>query len=174
MASGGTEKAVFGGGCFWCVEAAFELLPGVKGAVSGYAGGKTPNPTYEAVCSGNTGHAEVVEVEFDPARTSYEKLLDLFWRMHDPTTLNRQGADTGTQYRSAIFTLTPEQQAAAEKSKNAAQASFRDPIVTQIAALDRFYPAEEYHQDYFAKNPHACYCQAVIRPKLDKLKKSGL
>ena len=164
------ELATLGGGCFWCLEALFETLPGVKAVTSGYAGGAKTNPTYKEVCSGLTGHAEVVQIEFDPAQISYEKLLDAFWAAHDPTTLNRQGHDVGTQYRSVILFHNDSQRAQAEKSKQAAQREFAAPIVTQIVALDKFWPAEAYHQDYFRKNPADAYCQAVIPPKLKKFK----
>jgi peptide-methionine (S)-S-oxide reductase len=167
-----TQLLTVGGGCFWCVEAVFEIIPGVKNVVSGYAGGKNPNPTYKEVCTGESGHAEVVQIEFDPEKVSYEKLLDLFWNAHNPTTLNRQGADAGTQYRSVIMYHDETQKAAAEKSKKAAAAKFDDPIVTEIVAAPKFYPAEDYHQDYFKKNPNAGYCVYVIRPKLDKLFKT--
>lgn len=166
-----TQLATFGGGCFWCVEAVFERLDGVKSVVSGYAGGKTPHPTYEQICTGETGHAEVAQLEFDPAKISYEKLLETFWEAHDPTTLNRQGADRGTQYRSVIFFHNEAQKAAAEKSRKAAQKDFPSPIVTEISPLPKFYRAENYHQDYFRNNSQAPYCQVVIRPKLDKLDK---
>ncbi len=166
-----TEKATFGGGCFWCVEALLETADGVKSVVSGYAAGKTPNPTYKQVCSGETGHAEVVQVEYDPARISYEKLLDLFWAAHDPTTLNRQGGDVGSQYRSIILYHDAGQKRLAEESKKKAAASFKSPIVTEIAPLEKFYVAEDYHQDYFRKNPNAPYCAVVIQPKLEKFKK---
>jgi peptide-methionine (S)-S-oxide reductase len=165
------QLATFGGGCFWCTEAVFETIDGVKAVTNGYAGGKVPNPTYKQVCSGDTGHAEVIQVEFDAAKISYEKLLEVFWKAHDPTTLNRQGADRGTQYRSVIFYHDEAQKKAAEKSKRDAQNHFHAPIVTEIAALTKFYPAEEYHQDYFRRNPNAPYCSVVIRPKLQKLKK---
>lgn len=164
-----TAKATLGGGCFWCVEAVFERVPGILDAVSGYAGGDVENPTYKQVCSGRTGHAEVVELTFDPAVISYEQILELFFRAHDPTTLNRQGADTGTQYRSSIMCHDAQQLEIARKAKAAAQAHWKDPIVTEIVPAPRFYPAEDYHQDYFANNPNAPYCFAVIRPKLDKL-----
>jgi peptide-methionine (S)-S-oxide reductase len=163
-----TQQATFGGGCFWCTEAIFQMLPGVKSAVSGYAGGSTPNPTYKEVCGGKTGHAEVIQIEFDPTAISYAQLLDTFWEAHDPTTLNRQGADVGTQYRSIILYHNPEQKAAAERSKATAQKHFRDPIVTEIVPLTRFWPAEDYHQEYYALNPTAGYCRAVIRPKVEK------
>jgi peptide-methionine (S)-S-oxide reductase len=166
-----TERATFGGGCFWCVEAAFETFRGVKSVVSGYAGGQAPDPNYEQVCSGKTGHAEVVQVEFDPTQISYEQLLEIFWEAHDPTTLHRQGADVGTQYRSIILWHDEPQKRAADKSKASAQKKFTGPIVTEIAPLTKFYPAEEYHQDYFQKHPNAPYCAVVISPKLKKLQK---
>jgi len=166
-----TELATFGGGCFWCMEAVFERLPGVKSVTSGFAGGHTPNPTYEQVCAGDTGHAEVTQIEFDPANLSYEKLLEVFWQAHDPTTLNRQGADEGTQYRSLILYRGEAQKLAAEKSKAAAQKNFKHPIVTEIAPFTKFYPAENYHQAYYDHNSSAPYCQIVIAPKLDKLEK---
>lgn len=163
------QKATFGTGCFWCSEAIFERLDGVKSATSGYTGGKTKNPTYEEVCSGSTGHAEVIQVEFDPAVISYEKLLGVFWKAHDPTTLNRQGHDVGTQYRSAIFYHDEAQKAAAEKSRAAEGRLLKDPIVTEITPIQVFYPAENYHQDYFRLNPNAGYCSVVIRPKVKGL-----
>jgi peptide-methionine (S)-S-oxide reductase len=162
------ETATVGGGCFWCTEALFTRLPGVKGVTSGFAGGKTAYPTYEQVCSGRTGHAEVIQVSYDPKEVSYEKILETFWIAHDPTTLNRQGADTGTQYRSIILYNSPEQKAAAEKSKAAAQKNFKDPIVTEIAPLTSYYKAEDYHQEYFKTHPNAPYCQSVIAPKVHK------
>lgn len=165
-----TNLATFGGGCFWCMEALFETLDGVMSVTSGYAGGHTPNPTYEQVCSNTTGHAEVIQIAFDQEKISYEKLLEAFWDAHDPTTLNRQGADVGTQYRSIILYHDEAQKAAAQKSKLKAQKRFDKPIVTEIVPLKVFYPAEEYHQDYFRKNPAAAYCRAVIRPKLEKFK----
>jgi peptide-methionine (S)-S-oxide reductase len=165
-----TQLATLGGGCFWCLDAVFRPLPGVKSLTCGYAGGKTDNPTYEQVCSKTTGHAEVVQIEFDPAQVGYEKLLELYWKAHDPTTLNRQGADVGTQYRSAIFYHNEAQKLAAEKSKQEVQKRFSSPIVTEITPLTKFWPAEDYHQDYFRKNPTAGYCRFVIKPKLDKLK----
>lgn len=166
-----TKLATFGGGCFWCMEAVYQLMDGVKSSTSGYAGGTVPDPTYEQVCTGATGHAEVIQVEFDLARISYEKLLETFWKAHDPTTLNRQGHDHGTQYRSVIFYHNEAQKLAAEKSKRAAQSHFKDPIVTQIVPLVKFYRAEDYHQDYFRKHPDAAYCRVVIKPKLEKLEK---
>lgn len=172
---GGTEKLTFGGGCFWCLEAVFQRLNGVTSVASGYAGGKVENPTYKQVCTGDTGHAEVVQIEFKPSVLPLEKLLEVFWAAHDPTTLNRQGHDVGTQYRSAIFYASEAQKAAAEKSKAAAQKDFKDPIVTEISPLTKFYVAEDYHQNYFnlnaSKNP---YCAVVISPKLQKLLKKGL
>lgn len=167
-----TETIVLGGGCFWCLEASFELVPGVKSVVSGYAGGHTVNPSYEQVCGHGTGHAEVVRIEFDPAEVSLEKLLDYFWMIHDPTTLNRQGNDEGPQYRSIILYANDAQKAAALKSKAAAQGHFSDSIMTEIVPLKAFYEAEDYHQDYFKKNPYQGYCQAVVRPKVDKMKKA--
>lgn len=166
-----TETATFGGGCFWCVEAVFEQAPGVLSVVSGYQGGQVENPTYEAVCRGDTGHAEVTRIEFDPAVTSYDQLLNLFWDAHDPTQLNRQGADIGTQYRSVIFYHSEEQRIKAEASRQALQASgrFRDPVVTEISPAPAFYPAEKYHQDYYRENPGAPYSMFVIRGKLKKL-----
>src|SRR5205809_542153 len=159
-----TEVAIFGGGCFWCLEAVFEQLKGVHKVESGYAGGQTDDPTYEQVCSSRTGHAEVVQVTFDPAVISYPDILNVFFATHDPTTLNRQGNDVGTQYRSAIFYHSPEQKRAAEAKIaefNAARL-FDAPIVTQVAPLDRFYKAETYHQGYFQANPGAPYCQYVV------------
>jgi peptide-methionine (S)-S-oxide reductase len=166
-----TELATVGGGCFWCLEALFELLPGVKSVTSGYTAGKTENPTYKEVCGGDTGHAEVVQIEFDPAKISYDELLKNFWLAHDPTTLNRQGNDIGTQYRSIILFHSAAQKAAAEKSKAGEQKQLTRPIVTQIVPLVKFYPAEAYHQDYFRNNPEQGYCQAVIRPKVEKFEK---
>lgn len=168
------EFATFGGGCFWCTEAVFELLPGVKAVVSGYAGGEVANPSYEAICTGTTGHAEVIQIEFDPAVVSYKRLVEVFFEAHDPTTLNRQGADEGTQYRSVIFYHDEAQHQAAVEGKVAAQAQFDDPIVTEIGALAKFYPAEKYHQDYFRNNPSQGYCTFVIRPKVTKLKQKGV
>lgn len=164
-----TETADFGGGCFWCMEAVFERLPGVISVTSGFAGGTTENPAYREVCTETTGHAEVTEVVFDPARISYAKLLEVFWQAHDPTTLNRQGADVGTSYRSIILYRDDKQKLVAEKSKLEAQANFRDPIVTEIVPLKKFYPAEGYHQQYYDNNSNAGYCQVVIAPKLHKL-----
>jgi len=164
-----TETLVLGGGCFWCTEAAYDLLPGVKSVVSGYAGGTTMNPTYQEVCSETTGHAEVIRIKFDPDKVSLREVLGYFWEIHDPTTLNRQGTDVGTSYRSIILYANEEQRLAAEASKQAAQELFRDPIVTEIVPLKKFWPAEDYHQNYFEKNPSQGYCRAVIAPKIRKL-----
>jgi peptide-methionine (S)-S-oxide reductase len=169
------QRVTFGGGCFWCLEAVFQRLVGVKSVASGYAGGKVPNPTYKAVCTGETGHAEVVQLEFDPKQISLEKLMEVFWAAHDPTTLNRQGADAGTQYRSAVYYENDAQKAVIEKSKQQAQAEFKDPIVTEIAPLKAFYKAEDYHQNYYNQNANSNpYCAVVIRPKLQKLLQHGL
>jgi peptide-methionine (S)-S-oxide reductase len=164
-----TETATLGGGCFWCVEAVYERLPGIISVVSGYAGGQTENPTYEEIGTGKTGHAEVVQIKYDPAKISYEKIIDLFWEAHDPTTLNRQGADTGPQYRSIILTENDDQMRIANESKTRAQSKSKSPIVTEIVPLTKFYPAEDYHQDFYRENPMHPYNQAVIRPKLKKL-----
>ena len=166
-----TGLATLGGGCFWCLEATLELLPGVKAVVNGYAGGHKENPTYEEVCSHATGHAEVVQVEFDPKTISYAKLLETFWEIHDPTTLNRQGNDVGPQYRSIILYHNDAQKRSAEKSKADEQKKLSRPIVTEIVPLKKFYPAEDYHQDYFRKHPDQAYCQIVIRPKVSKVEK---
>ncbi|NDV62980.1 peptide-methionine (S)-S-oxide reductase MsrA [Puniceicoccales bacterium CK1056] len=164
-----TESVTLGGGCFWCVEALYETLDGVESVESGYAGGSTANPSYKDISTGTTGHAEVVKVTFDPKTISLERLLSFFWQAHDPTTLNRQGADVGTQYRSIILYSSPEQKAAAESSMAEAQKIFTKPIVTEIVALESFYKAEGYHQDYYKNNKTAPYCQYVIAPKLKKL-----
>ena len=166
-----TGLATFGGGCFWCTEAIFQMLPGVKSVTSGYAGGQTKDPTYKEVCEGTTGHAEVIQVEFDPGKISYEKLLETFWEAHDPTTLNRQGNDYGTQYRSIILYHSPAQKMAAEKSKADAQKDFSQPIVTEIVPLTTFYKGEAYHQDFYRNNPNQGYCRAIIRPKVEKFEK---
>lgn len=163
-----TETATLGGGCFWCLEAIFQMLPGVKSVASGYAGGTKANPTYQEVCTGTTGHAEVIQIQFNPQLISYEKILDTFWDVHDPTTMNRQGPDSGTQYRSIILYNSEAQKVAAEKSKADAQKHFDQPIVTQIVPLKAFYKAEKYHQDYFRSNPNQPYCRAIIRPKVEK------
>ena len=166
-----TDTAVFGGGCYWCTEAIYQMLPGVKSVTSGFAGGTKPSPTYEEVCTGTTGHAEVIQIEYDPTVISYEKLLHTFWEVHDPTTLNRQGNDVGTQYRSIILYKTPAEKAAAEKSKAEAQKNFKNPIVTQIVPLEKFWKADDYHQNYFRTHPNQPYCRAVIRPKVEKFEK---
>ncbi len=163
-----TELATLGGGCFWCTEALFQMLPGVKTVVSGYAGGHTENPTYKQICQGDTGHAEVIQIEFDPRKVSYETILATFWEAHDPTTLNRQGADVGTQYRSIILYHSEAQKTAAEKSKAAAQKDFAQPIVTEIVPLKKFYKGEDYHQNYYRSNPNQGYCRVVIQPKVEK------
>ena len=165
----GAEYAYFGGGCFWCVEAVYEKLDGIESAVSGYAGGTKNNPTYEQVSAGTTGHAEVVRIEYDPKVISYSELLDMFWKSHDPTTLNRQGADEGTQYRSIILYESEEQKKKAEESMNKASKNFNNPIVTEIVPLQAFYTAERYHQDFYENNPNYGYCRIVIAPKLKKL-----
>ena len=164
-----TEKATLGGGCFWCVEAVYERLPGILSVTSGYAGGQTENPTYEQIGTGKTGHAEVVQIEYDPEKISYQKIIDLFWDAHDPTTLNRQGADVGTQYRSIILTASEDEARIAKESRDRAQGEFKSPIVTEIVPLEKFYPAEDYHQDFYRENPIHPYNMAVIRPKLQKL-----
>lgn len=166
-----SETAVFGGGCFWCTEAVFMRLKGVTTITSGYAGGTVANPTYEQVSDETTGHAEVIKIEFDPSIISYEQLLDVFWHVHDPTTLNQQGNDVGTQYRSIILTTTSEQEKAAQESMKALQASgeYRDPMVTKIQPLDTFYTAEEYHKRYYDRNSDQPYCNIVISPKVKKL-----
>jgi len=170
----GTDTIVLGAGCFWCVEAVFTELMGVRSVMPGYAGGTMPDPDYKSVCTGQTGHAEVAEVVFDPQLIMLDELLEVFWQTHDPTTLNRQGADVGTQYRSAIFYRTEEQKAKAEHYRVELDKSgaFSRPIVTEIAPLTRFYPAENYHRDYYANNPGQGYCQMVIRPKVEKFKKA--
>jgi len=162
------EQAIFGGGCFWCTEAIYKRVKGVQKVEPGYAGGHVPDPSYQLVCSGTTGHAEVVRVTYDPQIVSYKDLVDIFWYAHDPTTLNRQGNDIGTQYRSIILVLDDEQRKIAENSLQEASKSgdFRKPIVTVIESLDSFYTAEDYHSDYFAKNPNQPYCRAVVAPKV--------
>ena len=164
-----TELATFAGGCFWCIEEIFRQQPGVVKVISGYTGGTVKDPTYAQVCAGDTGHAEALRIEFDPQKTSYENLLAVFWKAHDPTTLNRQGADVGTQYRSAIFTHSEAQAAAARASLEAENKSghFSKPIVTEITPAGPFYPAEDYHQLYYQNNKNAPYCRFVIRPKLE-------
>jgi peptide-methionine (S)-S-oxide reductase len=167
------ETATLAGGCFWCLEAAFQELNGVEAVQSGYSGGTVPDPSYEAVCTGRTGHAEAVQVAFDPAVISYRDLLAVFFTIHDPTTLNRQGPDHGTQYRSAVFYHSPEQQAAAREVIASLEAKkvWDDPIVTEVVPLEAFYPAEAYHRDYFRRNPSQGYCQVVIAPKVAKVRK---
>ena len=169
-----TETATLGGGCFWCLEAIYQNVKGVSLVVSGYAGGSVDNPSYQAVCSGTTGHAEVMQITFDPDVISYDNILYIFWRMHDPTTPNRQGADVGTQYRSIIFYHDETQQEIAEHSRKQADASglWDNAIVTEVVPLTRFYPAEDYHQNYYRNNPRQPYCTMVIDPKVDKFKKS--
>ena len=168
-----TETATLAGGCFWCLEAVFDEFRGVERAESGYAGGHVPDPTYEQVCSGRTGHAEVVQITFDPERISYRALLEVFFTVHDPTTLNRQGPDTGTQYRSAIFYHSDEQEKIAREvvARFERERLWDDPIVTEIVPLETFYPAEEYHRDYFRRNPGQGYCQVIIAPKVAKARK---
>ncbi len=166
-----TQLATLGGGCFWCTEALFETFEGIKSVASGYTGGQAPNPTYKQVCTGDTGHAEVIQIEFDPGRISYEQLLEIFWEVHDPTTQDRQGPDSGTQYRSIILYHNEAQRVAAEKSRQAAAKRFKVPITTEIKPLTKFWPAEDYHQDYFRKNPNQPYCAYIISPKLQKLQK---
>ena len=166
------EQATFGAGCFWCVEAVFERLEGVIDVQAGYAGGNSENPTYEEVCTGKSGHAEVIRIDYDPSIIRFEKLLDVFWKSHDPTTLNQQGADVGTQYRSAIFYHSEKQKILAQKSRESTAEInlYPDPIVTEISPLTIFYIAESYHQDYYKMNQNAPYCQLVIGPKLENLK----
>ena len=176
MAGETREVATLGGGCFWCLEAVFEQLRGVEKVVSGYSGGHVPNPTYHAVCNGTTGHAEVVQVTFDPAAVSFREVLEVFFTIHDPTTLNRQGADVGTQYRSAVFYHSPEQKEAAEEVVRALEAEgvWDAPIVTQVVPFTEFYPAEGYHQEYFRNNPRQPYCQVVVAPKVAKFRRKYL
>ena len=168
-----TKTAVFAGGCFWCTEAMFSELKGVKRVISGYSGGNVANPTYEQVCTGRTGHAECTQITYDPTLVTFAELLEVFWMTHDPTTLNRQGADSGTQYRSAIFYLDEEQkqEALAYKAKLEKEKIWSNPIVTEIVKFEKFYPAEDYHQEYYANNPNQGYCRIVITPKVDKFKK---
>ncbi|MFW5769228.1 MAG: peptide-methionine (S)-S-oxide reductase MsrA [Spirochaetota bacterium] len=163
------ETAVLGGGCFWCIEAVFERIDGIEEAVSGYAGGTTEDPTYKEVCSGSTGHAEVVRLRFDPSKITYDEVLDIFFKAHDPTTVNRQGADVGSQYRSIILYSSEEQKRKAEAALKRARKNYSDPLVTEIVPLNEFYEAEDYHQDYYDVNPNAPYCRMVIDPKLTKL-----
>jgi len=173
MTNDGRDVATLAGGCFWCLEAAFDQLKGVERVQSGYAGGSVTDPTYEQVCTGRTGHAEVVQIRFDPGVISYHDLLEVFFVVHDPTTPNRQGTDVGTQYRSAVFYHTPEQKAEAERviAELTASKVWADPIVTELLPLEAFYPAEEYHRDYYRRNPNQGYCQVVIAPKVAKVRK---
>jgi len=164
------ETSILGGGCFWCTEAVFERVEGIKDVTSGYAGGEILNPTYKQICTGTTGHAEVIKIIYDPDIVTYEQLLQIFAECHDPTTLNRQGADVGTQYRSTIMYLSDSQEKAARSWKENLSNKFVDPVVTEIIPAPKFYKAEEYHQDYYTKNPNQGYCSVVIRPKLKKLK----
>ena len=166
------DSAILGGGCFWCLEAVYKRLDGVKSVVPGYTGGNLKNPTYEQVCTGETSHAEVVKINYDLNKISFDTLLEWFWKCHDPTTLNRQGHDIGTQYRSVIYCENESKKSIAQKSKEEAESSgiFENPIVTGIHTLDVFYPAENYHHDYYKNNPDAGYCTFIIRPKLEKLK----
>ena len=166
------DRATLGGGCFWCIEAALQELDGVETVTAGYAGGHVEDPTYEAVCSGETGHAEVVQVSFDPSVISYDELLEVFFTIHDPTQHNRQGPDVGSQYRSAVFYHDEAQREAAEAAVEALEVAdaYDDPIVTEIEPIDEFYPAEEYHQDYFAKNPSQAYCRLHVVPKVEKVR----
>ncbi len=167
------ETVTLAGGCFWCIEAVFQEINGVESVVSGYTGGTTVNPTYQQVCSDETGHAEAVQVSFDPSKISYREILEIFFSVHDPTTLNRQGADVGTLYRSAIFYQSEEQKAVAEQLIGDFDKAhlWKKPIVTQILPLDKFYPAEDYHRDYFARHPEQAYCRMVISPKANKFRK---
>jgi peptide-methionine (S)-S-oxide reductase len=171
-----TETATLAGGCFWCLEAVYQQLKGVEKVVSGYAGGHVANPSYQAVCTGTTGHAEVVQVTYNPDVVSYRDLLDVFFTIHDPTTLNRQGNDVGTQYRSAIYYHTPEQKEIAEQTIKdvTAEGAWDNPIVTEVEPLDVFYPAEDYHQNYYVNNPYQGYCRVVIAPKVAKFRQKYL
>lgn len=172
-AGGAREVATLAGGCFWCLEPVFDSLRGVESVVSGYSGGSVANPSYEQVCTGRTGHAEAVQVTFDPGEISFAELLEVFFAIHDPTTLNRQGADVGTQYRSAVFYHSDEQRRAAEEAVRGLEAeqAWPDPIVTQIVPFEAFYPAEDYHQEFFQRNPNQPYCRAVVGPKFAKFRK---
>ena len=165
------QTAIFGAGCFWCTEAIFQNLKGVSSVLPGYAGGRVPNPTYEQVCGGNTGHVEVAQIEFDPEQIKFVDLLNVLFAVHDPTTINRQGNDVGEQYASAVFYTSEEQKRQAEEFIKQARKEFSDPIITQVRALDKFYPAENYHQNYYNNNPGNPYCQVVISPKLEKFRK---
>ncbi len=170
------ETATLAGGCFWCIEAVFDALKGVRDVVSGYAGGQTDSPTYDQVCGGSTGHAEVIQIKFDPAEIAFKEILEVFFTVHDPTTLNRQGNDVGTQYRSAIFYHSVDQREAAEQvvAEITAAGIYDNPIVTEITPFDRFWPAEGYHQEYFANNPNQPYCAAVVAPKVAKFRQKFL
>ncbi|MBI3998267.1 MAG: peptide-methionine (S)-S-oxide reductase MsrA [Armatimonadetes bacterium] len=174
--SSGREVATLAGGCFWCLEAVFDQVRGVEDVVSGYSGGSAPHPTYKQVCTGTTGHAEVVQITFDPSVISFREILELFFSIHDPTTLNRQGADVGTQYRSAIFYHTPEQKATAEQviKELTAARLWGNRLVTEVTPFQAFYPAEEYHQEYFQRNPEQGYCRMVVAPKVAKFRKQHL
>ena len=171
-----TETATLGGGCFWCVEAVYQRVKGIESVKPGYAGGHTKNPTYKEICTGKTGHAEVAQIKFNKNIITYEQILNVFWQSHDPTTLNRQGNDVGTQYRSVIFYHNNEQKEIAEKSKNYADSSeyWKDPVVTEITMLNNYSDAEDYHDNYYENNPNQPYCLFVIRPKLNKLQKDGV
>jgi peptide-methionine (S)-S-oxide reductase len=168
---GKTESLVLGGGCFWCTDAAYRLLPGVTAVTCGYAAGRNPNPTYEQICTGRSGHAEVIKIDFDPAVVTLKAILDFFWHVHDPAQVGGQGNDHGTQYRSIILYSDPAQKAAAEQSRDEAQRLLSQPITTDISPLTQFWPAEDYHQDYFTKHPNQGYCSVVIRPKITQLKR---
>ena len=176
MANSDREIATLGGGCFWCLEAVYDGMKGVESVESGYMGGRTPKPTYEEVCGGDTGHAEEVRITFDPAAVSFKELLEVFFTIHDPTTLNRQGNDAGTQYRSAIFYHSPAQKAAAEEvmARLAAAKLWKDPIVTEVTPASTFHVAENYHQEYYERNPYQPYCRAVVAPKVAKFRKQFL
>lgn len=165
------EQLTLGGGCFWCLEAVYENVIGVTAVESGYSNGETLNPTYQQVCSGSTGHAEVVQISYDPEMITMDELLDIFWQIHDPTSLNRQGADVGTQYRSGIYYESETQKTTAEASIEKAQSQFASPIVTEVEALQNYFPAEAYHQHYYANNPNQGYCQVVVAPKVEKFYK---
>jgi peptide-methionine (S)-S-oxide reductase len=165
------SSLVLGGGCFWCLDAAYRLLPGVSGVTSGYAGGHQPSPSYEEVCAETTGHAEVVKIDYDPAMISREQLIDYFWQIHDPTQVGGQGHDHGSQYRSVMFYADSAEQAAEEAARADAQKRYQRPLTTEIIPLGEFWPAEEYHQDYFRRNPTRGYCAAVIRPKIEHLQR---
>ena len=165
------ESVTIGGGCFWCLEAVYQMVAGIESVTSGYAGGQKKNPTYKEVCEETTGHAEVVQIQFDKTILSLERILDIFWTVHDPTTLNRQGNDAGTQYRSIILYKDDSQKQIAEASIKAAAANWKNPIVTEMSLFEIFYPAEDYHQNYFRNNPFNSYCAYVVKPKVDKYKK---